>query len=39
VLRRLDCVLAGTKDPVLKRQAEVKGEGLLAILNEGTERP
>ena len=28
VLRRLDCVLAGTKDRVLKRQAELKGRGL-----------
>jgi type I restriction enzyme M protein len=28
VLRRLDCVLAGTKDKVLKRQAELKGKGL-----------
>jgi type I restriction enzyme M protein len=28
VLRRLDCVLAGTKERVLKRQAELKGQGL-----------
>ena len=28
VLRRLDCVLAETKDRVLKRQAELKGRGL-----------
>src|ERR671911_287606 len=28
VLRRLDCVLAGTKDRVLKRQAELRGKGL-----------
>jgi type I restriction enzyme M protein len=28
VLRRLDCVLAGTKERVLKRQAELKGKGL-----------
>jgi len=28
VLRRLDCVLANTKDKVLKRQAELKGKGL-----------
>ncbi len=28
VLRRLDCVLADTKDRVLKRQAELKGKGL-----------
>ena len=28
VLRRLDCVLAGTKPRVLKRQAELKGRGL-----------
>jgi type I restriction enzyme M protein len=28
VLRRLDCVLAGTKARVLKRQAELKGRGL-----------
>jgi type I restriction enzyme M protein len=28
VLRRLDCVLANTKDRVLKRQAELKGRGL-----------
>ena len=28
VLRRLDCVLADTKDKVLKRQAELKGRGL-----------
>jgi HsdM-like protein len=28
VLRRLDCVLPGTKDRVLKRQAELKGKGL-----------
>ncbi|MGN2390689.1 type I restriction-modification system subunit M [Pelomicrobium sp. G1] len=28
VLRRLDCVLADTKDAVLKRQAELKGKGL-----------
>src|SRR3970040_1226815 len=28
VLRRLDCVLAGTKDRVLKRHAELKGRGL-----------
>lgn len=28
VLRRLDCVLADTKDRVLKRQAELKGRGL-----------
>src|SRR6266699_101163 len=27
VLRRLDCVLAGTKERVLKRQAELKGKG------------
>jgi type I restriction enzyme M protein len=28
VLRRLDCVLADTKDRVLKRQAELRGRGL-----------
>ncbi|MCC6764437.1 MAG: SAM-dependent DNA methyltransferase [Deltaproteobacteria bacterium] len=28
VLRRLDCVLAGTKDAVLKRRAQLKGQGL-----------
>src|SRR5215831_8958277 len=28
VLRRLDCVLAPTKDKVLKRQAELRGKGL-----------
>lgn len=28
VLRRLDCVLAKTKDQVLRRQAELKGRGL-----------
>jgi type I restriction enzyme M protein len=28
VLRRLDCVLADTKDDVLKRQAQLKGTGL-----------
>lgn len=28
VLRRLDCVLADTKEQVLKRQAELKGKGL-----------
>jgi type I restriction enzyme M protein len=28
VLRRLDCVIADTKDRVLKRQAELKGRGL-----------
>src|SRR5258705_526195 len=28
VLRRLDCVLAPTKEKVLKRQAELKGKGL-----------
>lgn len=28
VLRRLDCVVAATKDNVLKRQAELKGKGL-----------
>ena len=28
VLRRLDCVLAETKDRVLKRQAELRGRGL-----------
>src|SRR5438552_2741907 len=28
VLRRLDCVLTGTKSKVLKRQAELKGRGL-----------
>jgi len=28
VLRRLDCVLAATKERVLKRQAELKGRGL-----------
>lgn len=28
VLRRLDCVLTGTKEKVLKRQAELKGKGL-----------
>jgi type I restriction enzyme M protein len=28
VLRRLDCVLADTKDAVLKRQAQLKGKGL-----------
>src|SRR5262245_38473952 len=28
VLRRLDCVLAETKERVLKRQAELKGKGL-----------
>jgi type I restriction enzyme M protein len=28
VLRRLDCVLAGTKEKVLKRQAQLKGKGL-----------
>ncbi len=28
VLRRLDCVLAGSKERVLKRQAELRGKGL-----------
>ncbi len=28
VLRRLDCVLAGTKERVLKRQTELRGKGL-----------
>src|SRR5437879_2430720 len=28
VLRRLDCVLAATKEKVLKRQAELRGKGL-----------
>src|SRR5437868_1246469 len=28
VLRRLDCVLASTKEKVLKRQAELRGKGL-----------
>ena len=28
VLRRLDCVLAGTKEKVLRRQAELSGRGL-----------
>jgi type I restriction enzyme M protein len=28
VLRRLDCVLAGTKERVLKRHAELKSKGL-----------
>ena len=28
VLRRLDCVLAPTKEPVLRRQAELRGRGL-----------
>jgi len=28
VLRRLDCVLAGTKENVLKRQSQLKGKGL-----------
>src|ERR1700731_5147250 len=28
VLRRLDCVLAPTKDRVLKRKAELRGKGL-----------
>ena len=28
VLRRLDCVLADTKERVLKRQAELRGKGL-----------
>ena len=28
VLRRLDCVLASSKDKVLKRQAELRGKGL-----------
>jgi type I restriction enzyme M protein len=28
VLRRLDCVLAPTKEKVLKRQAELRGRGL-----------
>src|SRR5262245_4421315 len=28
VLRRLDCVLADTKEGVLKRQAQLKGKGL-----------
>ncbi len=28
VLRRLDCVLAGNKEKVLKRQGELKGKGL-----------
>ncbi len=28
VLRRLDCVLADTKDAVLKRQAQLRGKGL-----------
>ena len=28
VLRRLDCVLADTKEAVLRRQAELKGKGL-----------
>ena len=30
VLRRLDCVLAPTKDKVLKRQAELRGKCLSA---------
>ena len=28
VLRRLDCVLARTKEKVLKRKAELRGKGL-----------
>ena len=28
VLRRLDCVLAPTKDKVLRKQAELRGKGL-----------
>ena len=28
MLRRLDCVLAPTKDRILKRQAELRGKGL-----------
>ena len=31
VLRRLDCVLADSKDRVLKRQAELKGKGLEGL--------
>src|SRR5205807_4129372 len=31
VLRRLDCVLADTKERVLKRQAELKGKGLADL--------
>ena len=31
VLRRLDCVLAPTKDRVLKRQAELRGKGLQGL--------
>ena len=33
VLRRLDCVLAGTKDRVLKRQAELTTDKQRARLN------
>src|SRR5436305_7170802 len=31
VLRRLDCVLADTKERVLKRQPELKGKGLADL--------
>ena len=31
VLRRLDCVLAYSKERVLKRQAELKGKGLEGL--------
>ena len=31
VLRRLDCVLASTKDEVLRRQAELSGRGLQGL--------
>ena len=31
VLRRLDCVLAATKDDVLRRQAELSGRGLQGL--------
>jgi type I restriction enzyme M protein len=38
VLRRLDCVLADTKERVLKRQAELKGKGLEDLDAHGPER-
>ena len=34
VLRRLDCVLAPTKEDVLQRQAELSGRGLEDLHNQ-----
>src|SRR4029077_18081564 len=34
VLRRLDCVLAPTKEKVLKRQAELRGKGLQDLQSQ-----